>query len=72
MNIDAQIVNCQYQLSEIWRYIVGLKADGVPDNAPIYDVLSEKSWEWIGRWEVLASIDPEASYSVREDPITEN
>jgi len=72
MNVEQQIELCQIRLAEIHRYVKGLQADGIPESEPVYDVLAEKGWEHVFRWEILAALDLGTMYSVREYDISRN
>ena len=58
MDISKEIDLCQANLAHINKVRQGLEADGIPDDDRIYDVVAEKTWFWMMKWELLAAMDP--------------
>ena len=59
LNYENAIFYCQTQISELYRLRIGLEAEGIPQTDPVYDIIAEKTYLWLFRWEAVAALDPE-------------
>lgn len=57
MEIQDYIALCNKRISQIWRLIQDLQADGVPEDSPAFDILEEKAEIWLSRLESLGALD---------------
>jgi hypothetical protein len=57
MDFNTHIDLCHRRLSQIWKLIQDLQADGVPEDSPAFDILEEKAELWLSQLESLGALD---------------
>lgn len=58
MEIDAYIKHCNLRISQCWKLIQDLEADGLPPDSPAFDILAEKAEYWINLLETVGQENP--------------
>ena len=66
MDIDAEIGKAVQKLEGLQWQVQELQRMGVKPTDEVFNVLAEKAWQAVRRWEVLANCDWEEGYWIHD------